>query len=884
MADIKGLLKLRNAAGGFDVIYPKTDAELVTLVDGRTVEAAIADAAQATSDAAQEAANAAQAAHDAADAAQADVDAVEKRLDDEGGLVDRLEAAEAFVAAQPGVDEAQDERIKALEDANAEGGAVKEAIDAVQDNLDKFVDETFEAYKKDAQDAVDAVQGELDKFVDETFEAYKKDAQDAVDAKVAQTEYDEKVADFEERIAANEAFVAAQPAVDEAQDERIKALEDANKDGGAVKEAIDAVQDNLDKFVDETFAAYKDEAKEAIDAAQADADALEKRLDDEGGLVDRLEAAEDFIANHSDEARDQQIADNKAALEVVQGDENVDGSIAKALKDAKEYAKEQADGKDEAIKAAHDAADAAQADVDAIHEGKNKANGFVELDADGLVPSSFIPAEFKEIKVVANLDERNALANPFSGLSVFVKDASEDESVNSGGAYYLYDGENWIKTAEVESLDVVLNWSAIQGKPTTLAGYGITDAVNVSEVVATATANKILKLNADGQLPADVTGNAATASKLQIAANIGIEGDDVVAADVAFDGSEDVRINVVLSETGVAAGTYAKVTVDAKGRVTAGTALVAEDIPELDWAKIATGKPTTLAGYGITDAVNKAGDVMTGALTLSGAPTADLHAATKAYVDSVVQGLDVKASVKCATTANIVLSGTQTIDGVAVAVGDRVLVKNQENAVDNGIYVVAEGAWERAEDAVAGKVNSGMFTFVEEGDINANGGFVLATDGNIAVGTTELEFVQFSGMGQVIAGYGIGKNGNEVFLADSGVAAGTYTKVTVDAKGRVVSATNLSSEDLPEVAWAVITGKPDSAVADIDDAVAKRHAHANAAQLDKIGEADGVLTYGGVAMATQGYVQSLIQISDVEPANLPVGGLWIEVVQDEQAE
>ena len=252
MADIKGLLKLRNAAGGFDVIYPKTDAELVTLVDGRTVEAAIADAAQATSDAAQEAANAAQAAHDAADAAQADVDAVEKRLDDEGGLVDRLEAAEAFVAAQPGVDEAQDERIKALEDANAEGGAVKEAIDAVQDNLDKFVDETFEAYKKDAQDAVDAVQGELDKFVDETFEAYKKDAQDAVDAKVAQTEYDEKVADFEERIAANEAFVAAQPAVDEAQDERIKALEDANKDGGAVKEAIDAVQDNLDKFVDET--------------------------------------------------------------------------------------------------------------------------------------------------------------------------------------------------------------------------------------------------------------------------------------------------------------------------------------------------------------------------------------------------------------------------------------------------------------------------------------------------------------------------------------------------------------------------------------------------------------------------------------------------------
>jgi predicted acyltransferase (DUF342 family) len=135
--------------------------------------------------------------------------------------------------------------------------------------------------------------------------------------------------------------------------------------------------------------------------------------------------------------------------------------------------------------------------------------------------------------------------------------------------------------------------------------------------------------------------------------------------------------------------------------------------------------------------------------------------ANKAYVDSVSQGLDVKDSVRVATTGNITLSGLQTIDGVAVVAGDRVLVKNQTDAKTNGIYEVKSGAWSRTVDAdVSSKLSPGMFTFVEEGSTNADSGWVLSTDGAITLGTTLINFVQFSGAGSIIAGNGLTKTGN----------------------------------------------------------------------------------------------------------------------------
>lgn len=131
---------------------------------------------------------------------------------------------------------------------------------------------------------------------------------------------------------------------------------------------------------------------------------------------------------------------------------------------------------------------------------------------------------------------------------------------------------------------------------------------------------------------------------------------------------------------------------------------------------------------------------------------------------------------RAATTATITLSAPQSIDGVSVIAGDRVLVKDQSTASANGIYVVAAGAWVRATDAdTSAKVTGGMFTFVEEGTANADTGWVLTTNNPITLGTTSLAFTQFSGAGQVTAGAGLTKTGNSL-----DVGAGTGIQVNAD--------------------------------------------------------------------------------------------------------
>jgi hypothetical protein len=107
--------------------------------------------------------------------------------------------------------------------------------------------------------------------------------------------------------------------------------------------------------------------------------------------------------------------------------------------------------------------------------------------------------------------------------------------------------------------------------------------------------------------------------------------------------------------------------------------------------------------------------------------------------------IDFKASVRAATTANITLSGTQTVDGVALIANDRVLVKNQSTGSQNGLYVVQAGAWIRTTDAdVSAEVTPGMFVFVEEGTINGDTGWLLSTNAPITLGTTSLTFLQFA--------------------------------------------------------------------------------------------------------------------------------------------
>jgi hypothetical protein len=170
-------------------------------------------------------------------------------------------------------------------------------------------------------------------------------------------------------------------------------------------------------------------------------------------------------------------------------------------------------------------------------------------------------------------------------------------------------------------------------------------------------------------------------------------------------------------------------------------------------------------------------------LTSVAVPTNAQDAANKAYVDAATQGLDVKASVRVATTANITLTAPQTIDGVAVIAGDRVLVKNQTAGQDNGIWVVAAGAWTRATDAdSSAEVSAGLFTFVEEGTTNISTGWLLTTANPITLGTTPLVFTQFSSAGTVSAGAGLTKTGNviDVIGGDGLVVAADLVSANID--------------------------------------------------------------------------------------------------------
>ena len=159
-------------------------------------------------------------------------------------------------------------------------------------------------------------------------------------------------------------------------------------------------------------------------------------------------------------------------------------------------------------------------------------------------------------------------------------------------------------------------------------------------------------------------------------------------------------------------------------------------------------------------------------------PSNTNDAASKSYVDATANGLDVKNSVRAATTAAGTLASDfangDAIDGVTLATNDRILIKDQADGSENGIYTVnASGAPTRATDFDAdAEVTAGAFTFVEEGTVNGDTGHVLSTNGTITVGSTAMTFTQFSGAGLLTAGAGLTKSGNTLdVVGGNGIVA-----------------------------------------------------------------------------------------------------------------
>ena len=197
-----------------------------------------------------------------------------------------------------------------------------------------------------------------------------------------------------------------------------------------------------------------------------------------------------------------------------------------------------------------------------------------------------------------------------------------------------------------------------------------------------------------------------------------------------------------------------------------------------------------------TDLSNKlalAGGTMTGAIAMGtnkitglGTPSDSADAATKSYVDAVTEGLHIHEAVVAATTTNVALASAlengDELDGITLATGNRILVKNQSTASENGIYVVqSSGQPTRATDFdTASEVDSGDFVFVYSGTANGSTGWVQ-TNRPATIGTDAIAFTQFSGAGTYIAGTGLTLTGT-VFSINTGTTVDLSTAQTLANK------------------------------------------------------------------------------------------------------
>jgi hypothetical protein len=182
--------------------------------------------------------------------------------------------------------------------------------------------------------------------------------------------------------------------------------------------------------------------------------------------------------------------------------------------------------------------------------------------------------------------------------------------------------------------------------------------------------------------------------------------------------------------------------------------------------------------------------------TGSNAPVGATDLTNKYYVDSLALGLSFKNPALCATTANITLSGLQTIDGIAVTAGVRVLVKNQTNTANNGIYAAATGAWTRTTDADTWDKLVSAFLFIESGTANAGTAWYCSAQPGGTLGVTGISWNTFSFTSSYTAGTGLTLAGTQFSISNTGVTSASYgtassvPTLAINAQGQVTSASN----------------------------------------------------------------------------------------------
>jgi len=357
----------------------------------------------------------------------------------------------------------------------------------------------------------------------------------------------------------------------------------------------------------------------------------------------------------------------------------------------------------------------------------SSADGQLDIDADG------------EVEITSPIVDINA------STSVNI---SNDLKLDSDSAVLGFGADNDVTLTHVADTAIRMNTSmALQFRDSAISVSSPSDGILAlaadTEVDITATT---IDINGNADISGSLGVGSTTASTLKVS---DLTNNRVVIAGTSGEIEDDANFTFDGTTLALTAGMDITGDLDVDNvNVNANTISTTNSNGDLTLSPNGTGTVKVPSGY-----KDRAG-FTTDSLV------------SKEYVDAVKQALDIKDSVRVASTANVTISSDlqngDSIDGVTLATGDRILLKNQSTASENGIYVaVASGAASRSADAnTSAEVTSGMFVFVEEGTANGDQGFVLTTNDTISLNTTSLTFTQFSGAGQITAGTGMSKSGN----------------------------------------------------------------------------------------------------------------------------